>query len=611
MITAFKIGICQLNGTAVQKVQRINQEIKRVGMRLSSVAMPRSLFILLAALLVWATADAAPVQRAITISTSAGTDATFSDWTTSDNSTTATVASDWGTVTDVISNPGQFTTDNQYQKPCTATPADLDCSETAAGVGRDLRRFAYTWDSANLYMYVERFTSSTSANDWWFYIDSDNDGLMENGETVLNVSWTGANGKTVRQLWSYNSSRAAGDPLTCPAFGTNSNNTGYCPVTGEGDGYDMPGTLSAGAKLGTVYGGAEGGSGADASGAALSGVSMETFISWSGSSGLGLSGPASVGFHISSSNGTNLPTQLDDNMNGLGATGGIAFSDTAIDKTASSSSILGGHQFSYTLTVTNNGDSDATNIEVTDIFPANVTYMSDDSATTSTTTSLTGATLVWDIPSLTNGSSVSLMVTVDSATVIVDTLVSNTADITNQDQADPDATNNSAGADVTLLPAPSITMLKTVQTISDPVSASNPKAIPGAYIHYTILATNSGAGVVDADTMVMTDSVPANTDLYVNDLGGAGSGPVIFTDGVTSSTLTYTFISLDSAIDDIDFSDNNGVTWTYYQDSDFSSIDADGFDATITNIRVNPKGTFTGAAGSNPSISLIFRVRVQ
>jgi uncharacterized repeat protein (TIGR01451 family) len=574
------------------------------------MAMPRSLFILLAALL-WATADAAPIQRAITISTSAGTDATFSDWTTADNSTTPTVVSDWGTVTDVISNPGQFTTDNQFQSPCPATPADLDCSASAAGVGRDLRRFSYTWDSTNLYMYVERFTSSTSKNDWWFYIDSDNDGLMETGETVLNVAWTGANGKTVRQLWSYNSSRAAGDPLTCPAFGANSNNTGYCPVIGEGDGYDMPGTISAGATLGTVYGGAEGGSGVDASGAPLSGVSMETFIAWGGSSGLGLSGPTSVGFHISSSNGTNLPTQLDDNMNGVGATGGIAFSDTAMAKTVSSPSIMGGSQFSYTLTVTNNGGSDATNIEVTDIFPANVTYVSDDSATTGTATSLAGSTLTWSIPSLTNGSSLSLVVTMDSATVLVETVVSNTADITNQDQADTDATNNSASVDITLLPKPSFTMLKTVQTISDPVSASNPKAIPGAYLHYTILVTNSGAGVVDTDTTVIADPVPANTDLYVNDLGGAGSGPVVFTDGATSSALTYTFNSLDSATDDIDFSDNNGVSWTYYQDSDFSNIDADGFDGTVTNIRVNLKGTFAGAAGGNPSISLTFRVRVQ
>ena len=588
----------------------VNITIQRIRMLLAAVAGYRSLFVLVLALSS-VTVDAAPIQRAITISTSAGTDATFSDWTTSDNSTALTVAGDWGTVTDVTNNSGQFTTDAQYQNPCTATPADLDCSASAAGVGRDLRKFSYTWDSTNLYMYVERFSSATSANDWWFYIDSDNDGLMESGETVLNVSWTGANGKTARQLWTYNPARPAGDPLTCPNDGGLNSFPAYCPSVGEGDGYDMPGTLTAGASLGTIYGGAEGGSGVDASGNSLDGVSMETFIAWGGASGLGLSGPTSVGFHISSSNGTNIPNQLDDNMNGLGATGGIAFSDTAIVKTVSNPTVLGGQQFTYTLTVTNNGDSDATNIEVTDVFPVNVTYNSDDSASTSTTTTVVGTTLTWDIPTLVNGASVALVVTMDSSVVASITTVSNTADITNQDQADPDATNNSSSVDVDLLPAPSLTMLKTVLTFSDPVNLSNPKAIPGAYLDYTIIATNSGAGVVDLDTTFITDPIPANTDLFVNDLGGAGSGPVAFTDGATSSALTYTFTALDSTTDDIDFSNDNGATWIYYQDSDFSNIDVDGFDATVTNIRVNPKGTFAGAAGSNPSFSIIFRVRLQ
>ena len=588
----------------------VNMTIQRIHRLLAVVTGSRSLFVLVLALSS-VMVDAAPIQRAITISTSAGTDATFSDWTTSDNSTALTVAGDWGTVTDVTNNSGQFTTDAQYQNPCTASPADLDCSESAAGVGRDLRKFSYTWDSTNLYMYVERFSSATSANDWWFYIDSDNDGLMESGETVLNVSWTGANGKTARQLWTYNPARPAGDPLTCPNDGGLNSFPAYCPSVGEGDGYDMPGTLTAGASLGTIYGGAEGGSGVDASGNSLDGVSMETFIAWGGASGLGLSGPTSVGFHISSSNGTNIPNQLDDNMNGLGATGGIAFSETAIVKTVSNPTVLGGQQFTYTLTVTNNGDSDATNIEVTDVFPANVTYNSDDSASTSTTTTVVGTILTWDIPTLVNGASVALVVTMDSSIVASITTVSNTADITNQDQADPDATNNSSSVDVDLLPAPSLTMLKTVLTFSDPVNASNPKAIPGAYLDYTIIATNSGAGVVDLDTTFITDPIPANTDLFVNDLGGAGSGPVAFADGATSSALTYTFTALDSTTDDIDFSNDNGATWIYYQDSDFSNIDVDGFDTTVTNIRVNPKGTFAGAAGSNPSFSITFRVRLQ
>jgi uncharacterized repeat protein (TIGR01451 family) len=555
--------------------------------------------------------EAAPIQRAITISTSSSTDTTFSDWTTSDNSTTATVISDWSTATDVTNNSGQFSLDEQFESPCPATPNDLDCSSSAAGVGRDLRKFAYTWDSTNLYMYVERYSSSTSANDWWFYIDSDADGVMETGEVVLNVSWTGANGKTVRQLWSYTSSRAGGDPITCPSSGTNSVADSYCPAAGKGDGYDMPGSLSSGVTYPTIYGGGEGSSGVGSTGATLDGVAMETFISWTD---VGKTGPGSVGFHISSSNGTNIPNQLDDNMDGTGGAGAssIAFSDTSITKTSSSATVVGGRQFTYTITVTNNGDSDASNVEVTDIFPSNVAYVSDDSTSTSTTTVLTGTTLVWDIAALADGASVTLVVTMDSSMVLIDTAVSNTVDITNQDQADTDATNNSATADITLLPSPDLNIVKTVQTTYDPVSlVSSPKAIPGAYLSYTITTTNSGAGAVDIDSTIITDLFPAATDLFVGDISGGGSGPVLFVDGVTSSTLSYTFTSLDSATDDVDFSDDNGVTWTYYHDSNFSNIDADSFDSTVTNIRVNPKGQLAASAGGDPGFAVTFRVRLQ
>ena len=221
-------------------------------------------------------AVAAPIQRAITISATAP--ATFSDWTTTDNSTAVTVATDWGTATDVTFNPGQFSMDAEFQDPCSGS-TDLDCSTTAAGTGRDLRKFSYTWDSTNLYMFVKRFPSTSSANEWWFYIDADGDGLMETGENVLNVSWTGGNGNTVRQLWAYNPARPGGDPLTCPATGLNSVADLWCPVADEGDGYDMPGTISPGTTYATVSGGAVGSSGVDEFGVPLDGVVMETFIS--------------------------------------------------------------------------------------------------------------------------------------------------------------------------------------------------------------------------------------------------------------------------------------------------------------------------------------------
>jgi uncharacterized repeat protein (TIGR01451 family) len=158
------------------------------------------------------------------------------------------------------------------------------------------------------------------------------------------------------------------------------------------------------------------------------------------------------------------------------------------------------------------------------------------------------------------------------------------------------------------IPMPDILMLKSVQVQSDPVNgAVNPKAIPGAAMLYTVTATNQGPGATDADTVVITDPIPANTELFVGDLGGAGSGPVLFSDGATPSGLSYSFINLGSGADSIAFSNDSGATWTYTP-----VPDGNGYDANVTNTRVSPSGTFNGAVGPNqPSFNLQFRVRVK
>ena len=85
-----------------------------------------------------------------------------------------------------------------------------------------------------------------------------------------------------------------------------------------------------------------------------------------------------------------------------------------------------------------------------------------------------------------------------------------------------------------------ILVLKSTQTFSDPVNGTtNPKAIPGASVIYTIAVTNQGNGPTDTNTVVLTDAVPENTSLFVGDLDGSGS-PLSFLTGVSFS-LTYSF----------------------------------------------------------------------
>jgi uncharacterized repeat protein (TIGR01451 family) len=275
-----------------------------------------------------------------------------------------------------------------------------------------------------------------------------------------------------------------------------------------------------------------------------------------------------------------------------------------------------GDSTTLVLTLSNPGSNVATitNLQVDDTFPAgmmlqNITFTFTPAAC-GTVTKISGAASVagddnirFDVASLAVGVSCEVSVNITSSTVGA---VTNTTDA--PVATSPVAlTGTTAWASITVQALPSLTLLKTVQTISDPVNlASNPKAIPGAYLDYTVMATNSGAGTVDNDAMIINDPIPAGTELFVNDLGGAGSGPVAFTDGGTASGLSYTFTALGNGADDLEFSDDSGATWTYTP-----TADADGFDAAVTNIRVNPKGVFAAAGAGNPSFSLTFRVRLQ
>jgi uncharacterized repeat protein (TIGR01451 family) len=148
-------------------------------------------------------------------------------------------------------------------------------------------------------------------------------------------------------------------------------------------------------------------------------------------------------------------------------------------------------------------------------------------------------------------------------------------------------------------------IVKSVNTYSDPVNgAASPKAIPGSSMEYTILATNTGGGT--AETVVVTDSLPSGTEFFAGDLGVAGS-PIVFSDGAIASGISYVFGGLSNIFDSISFSSNNGATYDYTP-----TPDANGFDGSVTNIKISLSGTFNGASGgNNPSFTLQFRVRVK
>lgn len=102
-----------------------------------------------------------------------------------------------------------------------------------------------------------------------------------------------------------------------------------------------------------------------------------------------------------------------------------------------------GQIVTFTLTLMNGGPDTATNVAVADVLPAGLSFVD---ATASAGTGYTANTGVWTIASLANGSSVTLAIRATVDTVGVHT---NTAEVIQSDQFDPDSTpdNRDPGED--------------------------------------------------------------------------------------------------------------------------------------------------------------------
>jgi hypothetical protein len=154
---------------------------------------------------------------------------------------------------------------------------------------------------------------------------------------------------------------------------------------------------------------------------------------------------------------------------------------------------------------------------------------------------------------------------------------------------------------------PLLSLLKWSTLVSDPLNGNvNPKSVPGSIREYSFRLTNSGAGAVDNNSLIVLDPLPTTMELFVNDLAGAGLGPIQFQDGTPVSGLSWTFISLASLTDSVDFSNDNGATWTYVP-----VPDANGFDAAVTHIRLRPQGAMNASGGGNPYVDMTFRMRLK
>ncbi len=183
--------------------------------------------------------------------------------------------------------------------------------------------------------------------------------------------------------------------------------------------------------------------------------------------------------------------------------------DLSIDKAASSSTVVAGSNATFTLTVSNAGPSDASNVVVADTLPTGMTITGVN--TTDGTCSGIGTNLGCSILAVAAGDTVTITVDVDiDSSVANNTILTNTAQATSSDP-DPDPSNNEDSVDVTVAAEADLRLAKT--------ATPNP-VVAGQTVTYVLTVTNDGPS--DALAVSVTDTLPTGLTI----------------DSVTSPTMT-------------------------------------------------------------------------
>jgi uncharacterized repeat protein (TIGR01451 family) len=264
----------------------------------------------------------------------------------------------------------------------------------------------------------------------------------------------------------------------------------------------------------------------------------------------------------------------------------VSSSDLSLTKVVTTPGSGVGSNVTFTITLTNSGPSDATNVEVRDQLPAGLFYIS----STPSAGAYNSGTGIWTIGGVANAAvpTLQLVARIDALGSLT-----NTAQVTASDQPDPDSTpnNNNAAEDdqasVSLSTSPpNVTLCKTIQGQPCPPPAP-PSLPPGSDITYLITFTNTGGSYASA--FVLIDPIPANTDFKV--------GSVTTNFGTTGLTVV------------VAYSNDSGTTWTYVPASGAGGAPA-GYDRNVTHVRWSFGGNLSQTGPNNTGdVSFITRIR--
>jgi uncharacterized repeat protein (TIGR01451 family) len=143
-----------------------------------------------------------------------------------------------------------------------------------------------------------------------------------------------------------------------------------------------------------------------------------------------------------------------------------SLADLLIVKTDSPDPVAAGGELTYTLTVTNNGPSTASDVELTDTLPAEVSYVSDDGGCI-----LAAPSVSCNLGHMVAAATRTIQIVVKVDDLLVDNTgsatITNEANVSSPNTPDPDIANNTAVEDTVVLPGCGGMLATIVGTLGD------------------------------------------------------------------------------------------------------------------------------------------------
>jgi uncharacterized repeat protein (TIGR01451 family) len=261
----------------------------------------------------------------------------------------------------------------------------------------------------------------------------------------------------------------------------------------------------------------------------------------------------------------NVPTAKDELLDGNGDPidhGDPDDVDVDVVKDVDNASPAVGDTVTFTITVSNAGPDAATGVEVDDLLPAGLSFVS----ATPSQGSYDDATGIWDVGSIAASGSATLTIVATVDTGTDGDTITNTACVSDLDQpTDPDATDCDDAVivvdEIITQEQADISVLKTASTQSPTVASQ---------FVYTLTATNSGPN--DATGVTVEDVLPtgvtyvsdnssgaynATTGIWtIGDLANGASVSIQITVSVNNGTATQQ-ITNTACVEDADLTDPN------------------------------------------------------